>query len=99
MRTSEARVVFDPVMDIDIGQIEHARFVLSTKYTSDVVRNVPTKRWGKVVVFADRFIQLLERNPSSVSGKDPYTDKIPNRRVMSSGILIAACKPSKRWNV
>lgn len=44
MRTSEAGVVFDPVVDIDIGQIEDARFVVPTEYTSDLVGDIPTER-------------------------------------------------------
>jgi hypothetical protein len=63
-------------MDIDIRQIEDTRFVVSTQYTSDHVRDIPTKRRGKVVVFADELSHFLERNVASVSGKDSC--KSPN---------------------
>lgn len=72
IRTSEAGVVLDPVVYIDVGQIEDTRFVVSTKYTSDHVRDVPTKGWSKVVVFAYELVQVLERNIASVSGQDAY---------------------------
>ena len=44
IRTSETGVVLDPVVDIDVGQIEDARFVVSTEYTGDLVGDIPTER-------------------------------------------------------
>jgi hypothetical protein len=70
MRTSETGVMLNPVMDIDIGQIEDASRVLSTQDASDLVRDEPTESWRKVIIFADGLIQLFERNVSSVSGED-----------------------------
>ena len=57
-------------MDIDVRQVEDSGFIVSTEYTSDNVRDIPTKGWSKVVVFADDFTKLLERNIASVSGQD-----------------------------
>lgn len=82
IRTSEAGIMLDPVMDIDIGQVEHTGRIVSAEYTSDHVRDIPTEGWSKVVVFADDFTQLLERNVASVSGQDAC--KTP-KGVVSSG--------------
>lgn len=70
IRTSEACVMLDPVMDIDIGQVEDTRFVVSAEDTSNHVRNIPTESRGKVVVFTNKLIHLFERNVASVSGED-----------------------------
>lgn len=52
--------MLDPVVDIDIRQIENTRLVVSTKDASNRVRDIPTESWSKVVVVADDFIQLLK---------------------------------------
>lgn len=68
MRTSETGVVLNPVMDIDIGQVEDTRVIVSTEDASDHVGDIPTKSWSKVVVFADDFVEVLERDFTSISG-------------------------------
>lgn len=70
MRTSETGVMFNPVMDIDVGQIKDTRLVVSTQDASDLVRDEPTKRWCKVIIITDELIHLFERNVASVSGED-----------------------------
>ena len=62
--------MFNPIVDIDIRQIENTRLVVSTEDASDPVRDIPTESWSKVVMVTDDLIQLLERDLASVSGQD-----------------------------
>jgi hypothetical protein len=41
-----------PIVDIDVGQVENARRVVSTEDAGDLVRDIPTESWSKVVVVA-----------------------------------------------
>lgn len=60
--------MLDPIVDIDIRQIENARLVVSTEDAGDGVRDIPAESWSEVVVFTDDLIQLLKRDAASVSG-------------------------------
>ena len=62
--------MLDPIMDVDIGQIKDPRLVIPTEDASDLVRDEPTKGWSEVVVVADYFIQLLERDVAAVAWQD-----------------------------
>jgi hypothetical protein len=43
MRTSETRVMLNPIMDVDIRQVEDTRCVVPTEDASDHVRDIPTE--------------------------------------------------------
>jgi hypothetical protein len=69
-RTREAGVMLDPVMDIDVGQVEDTRLVVSTKDASNRVGDIPTESWSKVVVVADDLTHLLKRDVAAVAWQD-----------------------------
>jgi len=48
--------MLNPIMDIDIRQVENARLVVSTEDASNRVWDIPTESWGKVVVVTNDFV-------------------------------------------
>jgi len=74
--------MFDPIMDIDIGQIKDSSLVISTEDAGDRIRDIPAKRRSKVVVVADDLIHLLKRDVAAVAWQD--TCENVKRRGVSS---------------
>jgi len=62
--------MLDPIMDIDVGQIKDPRLVVPTENAGDLIRDIPTKGWSKVVVVADDLVQLLKRDFAAVAWQD-----------------------------
>ena len=54
--TRKTCVMLNPIMDIDIRQVENARLVVSTEDASNRVWDIPTESWGKVVVVTNDFV-------------------------------------------
>lgn len=60
--------MLDPIMDVDVRQVEDAGLVVSTEDAGNRVRDIPTEGWSKVVIVTHDLIQLLKRDVASVLG-------------------------------
>ena len=87
--------MLDPIMDVDVRQVEDAGLVVSTEDAGNRVRDIPTEGWSKVVVFTHDLTHLLKRDVASVSGQDAY--KVSNQ-TMSSELPRCRYQRSKRRN-
>lgn len=66
--TSQRRVVFDTIVDVDIAQIEGIGLVISIQDASNVVGNEPTEARREVVDFSNLRFQLAEGDVLSIVG-------------------------------
>jgi len=89
----EAGVMLNPIMDIDVRQVEDARLVVPTQDPGDCVRDIPTEGWSEVVVVPDNFIQLFERDVATVPWKNAMIGERVQRRAGAPTVLVS------RWDV